>query len=187
MSKRLVHDRVLQIEHISIDRLVPAPTNARAHGAAQIRKIADSMREFGITTPILRDGNDMVVAGHGRLAAMKLLGIAMVPTILLSDLSEAQRRAYAIADNRLTELSSFDIKQLRLEVEFLLDSDLSVELTTFDTVEIDRMLGRDQAAADGQLAALEGAAIKCASVLPEHQFDADMWNTSLIDLVSGKT
>ena len=95
--------RSLKIENIQITQLRPHRGNPRTHSAKQVRQIADSIREFGFNTPILIDQNDGVIAGHGRVLAAKLLGISEVPTIRLDQMSEAQKRAYILADNRVAE------------------------------------------------------------------------------------
>jgi ParB-like chromosome segregation protein Spo0J len=93
----------LQVSYREIEALKPRARNPRTHSPKQIGQIADSIKRFGFTNPVLIDARDEVIAGHGRLAAAKLLGLKEVPTIRLEDLSEAEVRAYVIADNRLAE------------------------------------------------------------------------------------
>jgi len=114
----------------------------RKHSDRQIAQLMASIRQFGFVNPILVDGNNRVVAGYGRLLAARKLGLASVPTICLEHLSEAELRAYALADNRLAELSGWDDELLRLELSELLELDLdfSIEVTGFVTAEIDRLL-----------------------------------------------
>jgi ParB-like chromosome segregation protein Spo0J len=116
--------------------------NPKTHSAKQIRQIADSILEFGWTVPILIDRNGRVIAGHGRLAAAILLGIEQVPTICLDQLTEAQIRAYIIADNRLAENASWDQQKLATELQFLSsgDIDFDLEVTGLETAEIDLLL-----------------------------------------------
>ena len=99
----LTDERQLDIVYRKISDLTPYSRNARTHSKAQIRKIADSIRAFGFTNPILLDKTAMIIAGHGRVQAAKLLGIAEVPTIELANLTEDEVRAYILADDRLAE------------------------------------------------------------------------------------
>jgi ParB-like chromosome segregation protein Spo0J len=103
----------------AIKDLVPHRTNPRTHSELQLRQIARSIAEFGFTNPILVDGDGGILAGHGRIEGAKLLGIVQVPVIELCHLSEAQRRAYIIADNRLAEKAGWDQGLLAQELEYL--------------------------------------------------------------------
>ena len=125
--------------------LRPDPRNARRHDPKQVARIAESIRRFRFNNPILVDGAGTVIAGHGRLAAAKLLGLPAVPTLCLDHMSEAERRAYRIADNRLAELSSWDKALLAIELGELQGHDFEVELTGFDLGEISLIID----AADG--------------------------------------
>jgi DNA modification methylase len=129
----------LTIVYRRIDELRPAERNTRTHSRRQVQQIAAAMREFGFTNPILIDDNDQIVAGHGRLEAAKLLGLAQVPTIRLAHLTKEQKRAYVIADNRLAELAGWDRELLALELKELIDLDISfeVEITGWTMGEID--------------------------------------------------
>src|SRR5262249_41832317 len=124
--------------------LLPYERNPRTHSKKQIEQIAASIREFGFTNPVLSDGERRIIAGHGRVAAAKLLGMDRVPTIRLEHLSEAQKRAYIIADNRLAELAGWDEALLAIELKDLIEIDFSVELTGFATAEIDLVIGRQE-------------------------------------------
>src|SRR5258706_4554122 len=104
----------LTVEQRQIEALKPSRRNARVHSSKQIAQIAASIRRFGFATPILLGDDDTVVAGHGRLAAARTLGMQCVPTIRLSHRSETERRAYALADNRLAELAGLDNDLLAL-------------------------------------------------------------------------
>jgi len=138
----------LAVVYQSREALKAYSKNARTHSKDQIRKIADSIKTFGFTTPVLTDGNNTIIAGHGRVAAAKLLGIDQVPTIRLESLSDEQIRAYVIADNRLAERAGWDKAILAIELQHLLtvDSDLNVTITGFEIPEIDLILS--QAAAE---------------------------------------
>ena len=130
------------ITYQAISALQPDARNPRTHSKRQIRQIADSIRAFGFTNPILVDEKGSVMAGHGRLEAAKLLGIRQVPTIRIGDLTEAQKRAYVIADNKLAENAGWDSELLTEELRFLTDLTLGfdVTLTGFETAEIDLLL-----------------------------------------------
>lgn len=125
-----------------VEQLKPYANNPRTHSKKQIRQIADSIREFGWTNPVLVDADGGVIAGHGRIAAAKLLGMTDVPVLRLEHMSEGQRRAYIIADNKLAENAGWDTDLLAIELQGLLDLsiDFDIELTGFETGEIDVLL-----------------------------------------------
>ena len=125
--------------------LKPAPGNARRHSAKQIAQIADSIRTFGFAAPLLVDQAGEVIAGHGRLAAAVQIGLKSVPVVEIRHLTDAQVRALRIADNRLTELSSWDETALKAEFHILSQMDLTFDLnvTGFETPEIDLVLSRE--------------------------------------------
>ena len=153
-----------QIQTVPIDTLTPYRNNARTHSKKQIRQIADSIKRFGFTNPILVDGKGGVIAGHGRLAAAKLLGMKEVPTILLSHLSETEQRAYVIADNQLAAKAGWDKEILAIELQALVDLDFDVSLTGFDIPEVDLIISefspdnRDDDDEDAEPAPLEKSA-----------------------------
>ena len=132
----------LSIETISVSKLVSHSKNPRKHNRKQIRQIAESIRAFGFKVPVLIDGNDRLICGHGRVAACKLLGIDSVPAIRADDLDEAKIRAFMIADNRLTEISKWDDALLAENFKILsdLDLDFDLEVTGFDYGDIDKFL-----------------------------------------------
>src|ERR1043165_3321424 len=117
----------LRLEHWPIERLLPSPRNARTHSDAQISEIAGSIRAFGFTNPLLVGTEGDVIAGHGRLAAARRLGLTEVPVIVLEGLSELQRRQLVLADNRIALNAGWDIELLNLELKDLsaLGADLS--------------------------------------------------------------
>jgi ParB-like chromosome segregation protein Spo0J len=129
-----------RIEMVAVDKLKPCKSNARVHSRKQIRQIADSIQRFAFINPILVDENGEVIGGHGRLEAAKLLGLAEVPTLRVSHLSAAEKRGYALTDNRLAELASWDQATLASELQALLDLSFEVELTGFDIGEVDIIL-----------------------------------------------
>jgi len=134
----------LNVEYRPLDSLFPYSRNPRTHSEEQISQIAASIREFGFTNPILIDGNQRVIAGHGRLAAAKELGMEKVPCIDLSHLTEEQMRAYIIADNKITLNGGWNEDLLRVELTALKELGSDLELTGFDAMELaDIMLGKD--------------------------------------------
>jgi DNA modification methylase len=130
----------LAITYRPVSGLKPYALNARTHSRTQIKQIADSFERFGFTNPILIDDDDQIIAGHGRAAAAKLLGIQEVPTVRLAHLSPAEKRAYILADNRLAEKAGWDKEILAIELQGLIDEDFAVELTGFSMPEIDVIL-----------------------------------------------
>lgn len=125
--------------------LIAYAGNARTHSAKQVSQIAASIKKFGFVNPILIGGDSTVIAGHGRVAAAIELGLDEVPTIELAHLSDAERRAYVIADNRLAELAGWDRDVLAIELQSLadLDLDFDLELTGFETAALDLLLDGD--------------------------------------------
>jgi ParB family transcriptional regulator, chromosome partitioning protein len=130
-----------------LDRLVPYERNARTHSAEQVAQIAASIQEFGFTNPLLVDGADGILAGHGRLAAAKDMGLAEVPVIVLDHLSAAQRKAYILADNQLALNAGWDTELLQMEVAALNLEDFDLSLLGFDE---DRIAGLLEGGADVQ-------------------------------------
>jgi DNA modification methylase len=130
----------LCIEYKSPTLLKPYARNPRRHTQAQIQQIAASIRQFGFTNPILISDDNEIIAGHGRVEAAKLLGIEQVPTARLSHLSEADRRAYVLADNKLALNAGWDAELLAAELQGLLDLQVDVTLTGFSLAEIDLAL-----------------------------------------------
>src|ERR1700687_5250380 len=137
-----IRDPRIEVVYRPIDLLQPDPRNARRHSRKQIRQIADSIRAFGFNVPILVDAELKVIAGHGRLLACRELGRAEVPTISLEHLTKAQARAFMIADNRLTEIASWDDRLLGEQLRELseLELDFSLDVTGFEIGEIDLLI-----------------------------------------------
>lgn len=123
-----------------LERLKPYERNARTHSPEQVAQIVASIREFGFTNPILVDGSDGILAGHGRLAAAKDMGLAEVPVIVLDHLSAEQRRAYIIADNQLALNAGWDTELLQIEVAALNLADFDLALLGFDEDRIASLL-----------------------------------------------
>lgn len=137
-------------ETILVSALRPFANNPRTHSNKQVRQIAESIRAFGWTNPILVDDANGVIAGHGRLEAAKLLGLVEVPTIRLSKMNAAQKRAYVIADNKLAENAGWDADLLRIELGGLLETELdfSIDVIGFETAEIDLLMQDSETADD---------------------------------------
>lgn len=122
----------LQIIYCDTCDLIPYINNSRTHDQQQVKQIASSIKEFGFTNPILIDENKGIIAGHGRLLAADLLNLKKVPTITLKGLSEAQRKAYVIADNQLALNAGWDLDSLKVEIDRLTELDFDVDLLGFD-------------------------------------------------------
>jgi ParB-like chromosome segregation protein Spo0J len=133
-----------RIELWLIDRLVPYEKNARTHSPEQVAQLRASIQEFGFTNPILVDGKDGVIAGHGRLQAARDLGLEQVPVVVLDHLTPEQRRAYVIADNKLALNAGWDMSLLQQEVMSLNLTDFNLELLGFDEKELSALLDPEQ-------------------------------------------
>jgi ParB-like chromosome segregation protein Spo0J len=116
--------------------LIPYARNSRTHDESQIAQIAASIKEFGFTNPVLIDGTNGIIAGHGRVMAAQKLGEEKVPTIELAHLSEHQKRAYIIADNKLALNSGWDNDILALEISSLKEFDFDINILGFDAIEL---------------------------------------------------
>jgi len=127
-------------EMVTISALQPYTRNARTHSRWQIKKIAASIERFGFVNPVLIDENNLIIAGHGRVAAAKQLGWAEVPTLRVEHLDETEKRAYILADNRLAEEAGWDQEMLAIELQGLIELDFSIEVAGFDTAEADLIL-----------------------------------------------
>lgn len=124
------------IKKVPTNSLVPYARNARTHSEAQVAQIAASIKEFGFTNPILTDGANGIIAGHGRLLAALKLGLDEVPVIELEYLTKAQKQAYIIADNKLALNAGWDDGMLMVEIKELEDCGFNLDLTGFDATEI---------------------------------------------------
>ena len=125
-----------QIEALPVTSLVPYAKNSRTHSDEQVAQVAASIKEFGFTNPILVDGDNVLIAGHGRLLAAQRLGLNEVPCIRLSHLTESQKRAYVIADNKLAMNAGWDDDLLMLEIGDLKDDGFDLSLTGFSEEEL---------------------------------------------------
>lgn len=134
----------LEIKYKSLSDLLPYARNARTHSEAQVNQIASSIKEFGFNNPILVSTGNDIVAGHGRALAAAKLGLDTVPTIELGHLSDTQRRAYVLADNRLAELSGWDMEMLKTEIAELDEQDFEISMLGFGDYLIDEPITKDQ-------------------------------------------
>jgi len=126
----------LEVAYVATTDLIPYANNPRTHSDQQVAQVAASIQEFGFNNPILIDEHNSIIAGHGRLAAAQKLEMNTVPTILLEGLSEAQRKAYVIADNKLTENGGWDYDILAVEIDRLKELDVNIDLTGFGIEEL---------------------------------------------------
>ena len=139
-----------RVEPMLLDRLIPYARNARTHSDEQVAQIAASIVEFGWTNPVLVDGQDNIIAGHGRVLAARRLGLDVVPVLVLDHLTDAQRRAYVLADNKLALNAGWDEELLAAELHALNGDGFDLMLTGFDEAELDRLMAPlDDAPEDG--------------------------------------
>ena len=137
------NSRRLSVVYQDVGALKARATNPRTHSPKQIAQIAKAIRRFGFINPVLVDDANFIIAGHGRIEGARAVGLDQVPTVRLSDMSEAEIRAYVIADNRLAENAGWDRALLGLELQYLseLDIDIDVTVTGFELPEIDVLIG----------------------------------------------
>lgn len=127
--------KIAEVQEVTLTDLIPYVNNAKIHSEDQIIKIASSIREFGFLNPVLIDKEKNIIAGHGRVMAAQKLNFETVPCVYIEGLTEAQRKAYILADNRLGELAEWDMELVNIELEALRDMDFDVELTGFELPE----------------------------------------------------
>ena len=125
---------MLTIDYRKTGELIPYINNSRTHSDQQVQQVAASIKEFGFTNPILIDEDSGIIAGHGRLQAAQMMGMDEVPTITLEGLTEAQRKAYVIADNKLALNSGWDDELLKVELEILSDLDFDLDILGWDVL-----------------------------------------------------
>jgi len=130
------------VETISLEELRPWPRNARTHSRKQIRQIAESIRRFGFTNPVLIDGENRILAGHGRVEAAREIGMITAPCLRVDHMSAAEKRAYVLADNKLALNAGWDEELLALELKELMSADIefSVDVTGFSIAEVDQLI-----------------------------------------------
>ena len=140
MSHQQKELKRMKIEYLTVSELSPWERNPRLHSAEQVQQIANSILEFGFNNPILVDENNVIIAGHGRLEAAQLLNLDTVPVIILSHLTESQRKAYVIADNKLAMNASWDEILLKKEIELLQAEDFDTSLLGFTDEELQKLV-----------------------------------------------
>ena len=130
------------VETVSLELLRPWPRNARTHSRKQIRQIAESIRRFGFTNPVLIDGENRILAGHGRVEAAREIGMTTAPCLRVDHMSAAEKRAYVLADNKLALNAGWDEELLALELKELMSADIefSVDVTGFSIAEVDQLI-----------------------------------------------
>lgn len=140
---------LLEVRYIDVESLIPYARNSRTHSDEQVAQIAGSIKEFGFTNPILVDGEGGIIAGHGRVMAARKLGIESVPTIALAGLTESQKRAYIIADNRLPLNAGWDYEMLKIELQELDLGGFDIELLGFNDDELSSLMAGTDSAGGG--------------------------------------
>ena len=133
-----------QLEQIAVESLIPYARNARKHSDEQVAQIAASIREFGFNAPVLVDADNGIIAGHGRVLAARKLGLAEVPCVRLLHLTDTQRRAYVLADNKIALNADWDQEMLGLELSDLREVDFDLNLTGFNGDVIERFLNPEE-------------------------------------------
>ncbi len=169
-----------RFEKVNIDKLVPYARNARTHSKEQILQLRASLREFGFVNPIICDKDYNIIAGHGRVLAAKEEGLSEVPCVFAEHLTEAQKKAYILADNRLAQNAGWDEELLTLEIGELKDLGFDLELTGFDAKEIEKLLADDGNAVTDDDFDLTAALEEAAFVLP-----GDVWTVGRHRLICG--
>ena len=139
----------INIEYRSTAEITPYARNSRTHSDEQVAQVAASIKEFGWTNPILVDETNTIIAGHGRLMAAQRMGMAEVPTIMLANLTDAQKRAYVIADNKLALNAGWDEEMLAVEIEDLISEGFDLDLIGFEAEEIDTLLAEANKVSEG--------------------------------------
>ena len=128
--------KATEYTRVAVDKLIPYVNNAKQHSDSQVTKIASSIREFGFLNPVLIDADYNVIAGHGRILAAKKLQMDEVPCLFVEGLTDAQRKAYILADNRLSELGEWDMELVMGELEGLEECDFDIDLIGFEMPEV---------------------------------------------------
>ena len=157
----------------NLQTLKPYQHNARTHSKRQIEQIARSIERFGFLNPVLIDASGTIIAGHGRVEAAKLLGLAQIPTLRIEHLTDAEKRAYILADNKLAEKAGWDREILAIELQALVDMDFEIELTGFEMAEVDFLL--DEATEIKQSPLLPEDSIPELSAEPPVTKPGDLW------------
>ena len=169
-----------RLEKVDIDRLIPYARNARTHSKEQILQLRSSLREFGFVNPIICDKEYNIIAGHGRVLAAKAEGLTEVPCVFVEHLTEAQKKAYILADNRLAINAGWDEELLALEFADLKEFGFDLEITGFDAAEIEKLFSDNGDNVDDDDFDLTAALEQAAFVLP-----GDVWTLGRHRLICG--
>ena len=132
-----------RFEKVDIDKLIPYARNARTHSKEQVLQLRASLREFGFVNPVIVDKDLNIIAGHGRIMAAKEEGMTEVPCVFVEHMTDAQKKAYILADNRLAMNAGWDADMLAVELADLQGSDFDINLLGFDDAELNKLLGAD--------------------------------------------
>jgi len=165
-----------QLEQIAVESLIPYARNARKHSDEQVAQIAASIREFGFNAPVLVDADNGIIAGHGRVLAARKLGLTEVPCVRLSHLTDTQRRAYVLADNKLALNADWDEEMLGLELSELREVDFDLDLTGFDSFAIEQFLNppeRNDEEPESSSAEIDVDAMEMGCACPKCGFEFD--------------
>jgi hypothetical protein len=165
----------IDVVPIGLAKLRPYAKNPRTHSRKQIRQIADSIRRFGFTNPVLVSDDGEIIAGHGRVEAARLLQMASVPAVRLAHLNEAQRKAYVIADNKLALNAGWDCELLAIELQALVDLDFGVEITGFSLAEVDLVLEEARACSTNPQGELADEAPPLPELMSATTRSGDLW------------
>ena len=181
MGVILMGKHTTEMKMVETSKLIPYVNNARTHSQEQVNKLRGSLREFGFINPVIIDSDFNVIAGHGRLMAAKEEGIEEVPCVLVDYLTEAQKKAYILADNRYAQDAGWDEELLRLEIEALEGMDFDVSLTGFDDQEIADLF------ADGESTGAEDDDFDLSDALEKAAFveRGDVWQVGRHRLMCG--
>jgi DNA modification methylase len=169
-----------RFEKVNIDKLIPYARNARTHSKEQVLQLRASLREFGFVNPVIVDKELNIIAGHGRIMAAKEEGITEVPCVFVEHLTDAQKRAYILADNRLAMNAGWDADMLSVELSELQGADFDLALLGFDDKELEKLLADDDTALEDDEFNLDTALEEAAFVLP-----GDVWTIAQHRLICG--
>ena len=139
MDNQEIQNQELKFEKRKVSELIPYARNSRTHSDEQVAQIAASIKEFGFMTPIIISKDNTIIAGHGRILAARKLGLEIVPCLMAEHLTEAQIKAYVIADNKLSENAGWDNEMLKVEIEDLKGLDFDIDILGFDEKELNSL------------------------------------------------
>lgn len=153
--------KTAKLQNVAIEKLVPYERNAKMHDQFQVDKLKESIKRFGFVSPILIDEQNNVLAGHGRILAARELGMDKIPAVYVEGLSEAERRAYILADNKLSELGEWSMDLVEEELKWLDDQDFEIDVTGFDLVDSDLDVSDDDFIKDTEITKSKEKTVVC--------------------------